>query len=737
MSVQYEFQHDRAGDTAKLTVSFQVQDRHGPMGAAGVGSSGGWLDGEIDSDGKLTAVGGGEYRAPAARPGVDPTSPEVRLTVRRAGTPISSVVFRPVLASAEATTLNVNDLLRSGRAVAATPEQLVSLSAALADTRAAIEESRQVNADTAQARADLKAQQDANNTQQTANAAQQTLNNTQAQQAAGVIGYANAMLAGAETSTDEYIEVVQDTATGYATYALHRSGVLTAMEVNTPYEQPLSGNTLDAVEVWTDADGWIMRYRTSDGTLHDVTEAQGAPPPATASAAPVPVALIDGGNLYRREGTESVALTTSGDVGQIVSVDAGRITYTRGGGTHTVRADANGKSARLDPRNATINHVISSGQSLSVGTRSTPALSTSQPYSNLMFADGVRSEGNAASLVPLVEVNETDPSFDGAPTGETPWSGMANSVTARVLADNPRARYAMLMSVHGVGGTPISGLSKGTRAYNRSLDAVRQGRALAQARGDTYALRAITWVHGEANSGSENYDYYTALKTLHADYITDTAAILGAGTPPLVMLLCQMNMGQSLTVAEDQLRYTEEANTAYLVGPKYHLLRAVAGYNDIVHLDPVGGRHLGEYYGKVYRCVVLDGKPWRPLSPREIWTDGGSVFVRLYVPSGPLVMDRSIGAMPADMAQTARVQEGFELIDGSGSIPLTVQIVSGDTLRLTPSRLPGADARLHYALQAGPRGGTIRDSDPTPSLYGNNLANWLTAFRKPLTWRAY
>lgn len=137
MSVKYEFQHDRAGDTAKLTVSFQVQDRHGPMGAAGVGSSGGWLDGEINDEGKLTAVGGGEYRAPAARPGVDPFAPEVRLAVRRAGTPISSVVFRPVLASADATTLNVNDLLRSGRAVAATPEMLANLADVEARARAA------------------------------------------------------------------------------------------------------------------------------------------------------------------------------------------------------------------------------------------------------------------------------------------------------------------------------------------------------------------------------------------------------------------------------------------------------------------------------------------------------------------------------------------------------------------------------------------------------------------------
>src|SRR5690349_3694773 len=51
-----------------------------------------------------------------------------------------------------------------------------------------------------------------------------------------------------------------------------------------------------------------------------------------------------------------------------------------------------------------INHVLSTGQSLSVGLAGYPPLSLTQPYANIMFATGVVAGGKGlTSFVPLTE----------------------------------------------------------------------------------------------------------------------------------------------------------------------------------------------------------------------------------------------------------------------------------------------------------------------------------------------
>jgi hypothetical protein len=54
-----------------------------------------------------------------------------------------------------------------------------------------------------------------------------------------------------------------------------------------------------------------------------------------------------------------------------------------------------------------VNHVLGTGQSLSVGTLGTPVQSLAQPYANITFVAGALSGGTRlTSFVPLVEQNE-------------------------------------------------------------------------------------------------------------------------------------------------------------------------------------------------------------------------------------------------------------------------------------------------------------------------------------------
>ena len=61
-----------------------------------------------------------------------------------------------------------------------------------------------------------------------------------------------------------------------------------------------------------------------------------------------------------------------------------------------------------------------------------------------------------------------------------------------------------------------------------------------------------------------------------------------------------------------------------MVGPKY-----VFDYVDGVHLSSQSYRHLGEYYGKVYTRLILQGTSWEPLRPlvEQLYLAGNGAVV--------------------------------------------------------------------------------------------------------------
>ncbi len=106
-------------------------------------------------------------------------------------------------------------------------------------------------------------------------------------------------------------------------------------------------------------------------------------------------------------------------------------------------------------RRESVHHVLSTGQSLAVGTFGVPVLSTTQPYDNVMFDKGVICGGtNLNAFVPLVE-------GVGPDRVETMSSSFANLVTK--LARAGSGTHDLLVSVHAVGGAPYRLLKKGTR----------------------------------------------------------------------------------------------------------------------------------------------------------------------------------------------------------------------------------------------------------------------------------
>jgi hypothetical protein len=401
--------------------------------------------------------------------------------------------------------------------------------------------------------------------------------------------------------------------------------------------------------------------------------------------------------------------------------------------TRILRADAavgvHARSPSFVARD--VNHVLSTGQSLSVGICGTSSLTKTQPYRNLMLEPGVMRGGvRSTHFLPLVE---GDLLAGTAVPVETMSSAFADLVSR--LAGEPR--HDLLVSVHGVSGTAYEGLKKGTVAYESGMGQVKAGRDLSRADGKSYVVRAVTNVHGESDHITRNAAYETDLRTWQHDYEEDVRELTGQAEP-VPMFITQMSswtMYETTTSAIPfaQLAAHEDApGKVILVGPRYHLAYA----DDGVHLTSAGYRHMGEDYAKAYRRVVLEGRPWEPVRPRRITRAGAVITVDFHVPSPPLVLDTELVSDPGAY--------GFSFVDDSTAPPAIVRVATlrPDAIAITLASPPtGGHARLRYAFSApvgahgGPRSGArgnLRDSDATPSRSGEALYDWCVHFDEPV-----
>jgi hypothetical protein len=396
------------------------------------------------------------------------------------------------------------------------------------------------------------------------------------------------------------------------------------------------------------------------------------------------------------------------------------------------RADAPPLDAARDTRAGpvyfAVNHLLCTGQSLSVGSGGAPPLSTTQPYSNKMFNTGVLAGGtNLTSFVPLVEASV-----------ETMSSGLANQVTK--LASEvvlpalppPENTHALLVSCHGVGGQPYSALKKGTTPYANGLAQMKAAQSISTTQKLSYVIRGVTCVHGESDHSSGNTAYAANLATWQSDYETDARALTGQ-TDPVRFFHTQISCwtkysSATSTIPSQQLQASvASGGKIVMVGPKYFL-----PYTDGVHLTNVGYRWLGEYYAKAYSRVVLERGAWEPLRPRSVTRSGAVITVQFIVPVPPLVLDTTRVSDPG--------HHGFEYWDDSTAPPAItkVALAGADSVEITLASAPAGKTRsIRYAYTGlvgaaagpttGPRG-NLRDSDAAVSRDGKPLFNWAVHF---------
>ncbi len=426
-----------------------------------------------------------------------------------------------------------------------------------------------------------------------------------------------------------------------------------------------------------------------------------------------------------------------------------------------------------------INHVISTGQSNNVSNGGTPIISTTQPFGNLMFDTGVMSMSSCngdgcnqfdapSSFVPLVE---GDKFFNYGV--ETASAGIANEVSHLAIArfkfgtePGYPAKHDVLVSVDGRSGNTYWCLRKNgcsyhpdsmLRPFSQSLLEVQAAKQLATAAGQTYAVRAITAIHGE----SEHYaytgnraefplpgtdgtpgkiaDYADALVEWQHDYETDIVAITGqkVGVPLFISQLSGWTDVRTSRITQMQLdAHLRAPGKVVLVTPSYPL----SVREDCLHYDSHGQRRLGEYFAKAYARTVFSGAPWEPTRPIAVTRSGAVITVKFYVPKPPLVFDTTKVTDPGN--------KGFDVVDPGGALlPVSsVALASADTVVITLPAAPAGAVRLRYAqnqpatacigpgtVYSGGARGNLRDSDDAPSQYGYDLWNWSVAFDVAVT----
>jgi hypothetical protein len=366
-----------------------------------------------------------------------------------------------------------------------------------------------------------------------------------------------------------------------------------------------------------------------------------------------------------------------------------------------------------------VNHILSGGQSLAIGTKAVPPLSTTQPYNNLMLTGHPSSGwGIGTNLVPLVEAH-----------WETPGSGMANMLSFL------NGDFDVAIGLHGFNAVRYTQIKKGTAFYNKGMLQLANTKLAAAAMGRPHRVLGVTLIHGETddfiNTPGDVYAGYLA--ELQSDYQSDIQATTGQ-TETIPLFTDQessftsnyyVNKATSEIPLAQLQASIDNPGKIVMVTPKYFLKYDPDG----VHLTPKSSRWLGEYYGKVINEVTVRGNEWKPLMPKAGTLVGNILYLDYHVPKGELVFDTSI--------VTEHENYGFEYYDETHSVEIVdVDIMSDSLIKITLSGAPtGVHKKIRYAyrgvqgthtnpLDSDSVGGNLRDTDDAPSLHGNPLYNW-------------
>lgn len=389
-----------------------------------------------------------------------------------------------------------------------------------------------------------------------------------------------------------------------------------------------------------------------------------------------------------------------------------------------------------------IRHCILYGQSLSNGSGSVPALTTTaaDPGWAVMYPKGVRALGHAQSGGTIADelTNESLSEWIDAREleagGETPACGLS------VHRVHEASATGALLSAHGVGGAAYSAIKKGTQPYKNLMVSVVRANLVCQLLGLQYKPE-IHFIHGEADRAMSKAQYRACLEELQQDLQTDIRAVTRV-TTEVRLFVSQMHCWTSYGAATSDVPAAvaeaarENPGKIVMVGPRYPFETV-----DGVHLKNTASYALGDMHGRAAARFESSEPPaFRVVSASR---SGSIITLTCEVPVGPIVLDTM---NVTDPASSGGPKYGlvYSMTGGSGTITVTGASVSGTTITVTLSGDPGTPTTesLRIAMNGtvgadgGPTTGPrtcFRDSATGNDAHGIPRTNWLCADNIPIT----
>jgi hypothetical protein len=307
--------------------------------------------------------------------------------------------------------------------------------------------------------------------------------------------------------------------------------------------------------------------------------------------------------------------------------------------------------------------------------------------------------------------------------GETPHSGMANTISKAWAGRGNDGDYVTTHTAVGVGGFCLQYIVKGTPSYAAAISEAKVYKGLADAAGLVYGAGGVILTHGECDTTTNTAEYGEKVHQLWSDFNTDLKAVTQQPNN-IVLLASQQSSVKGASGYNSPAVQLWRAGRSYpgevvCTGPKY----AYGSY--YVHLPGPSYERMGEKYGEVFDLIVNQGVAWKPLGPNKIQRNGKVIKIDFDVPDPPLVWDTHL-PQPHQKAHTAwAAGNGFEVVDASNKeVQIESAEIDGASVNLTLAAEPASDAALTvgYAVTADDPGdfggrdvdliGLLRDSDP-------------------------
>lgn len=375
--------------------------------------------------------------------------------------------------------------------------------------------------------------------------------------------------------------------------------------------------------------------------------------------------------------------------------------------------------------------IMGYGQSLSRGVWSLPAVTTSQPYNNVMLKSGVLARYDQthdwSEFVPLVESVNPNDIYEG----ETYISTIANEYVLHRQAQGDDSTYCFVGASQGRGGRTIEELSHSGEIYNNMIKNIQASYDVAQKNAKSYSVWALAWAQGEANILRESSDtsYTEKLIALKNNFINDVKNITKQDTAPVFLTYqtTDANPERPNYVQIGQLNAHITDDDIVLATPIYFMPRTA----DDLHISADASIWLGRYFEKALHKWSI-GTKHEPLRPKSL-TWSGRVIDITYYTDAELTFDTSVVPMQPNYGFDIWV--GGQLVNDAIA---SVEIADKDRIRIVLNATYSDDAVLTYARGRAGQSikpcGNIRDNAGDADFYADSkgvvrhMHNWSVIF---------